>query len=114
MISKKVFITLAEAYMRQEKYNSEIYRFIKEAAKKYGQTPDFVGLSSDDSVITRAVVDVLGDDFSYYYYDCGHDYDEFNNNIYLADGGHPAVHSLGELYDFSVENGSIKDDGGKE
>lgn len=110
MISKSDFIKLAEAYRRQEAYTTELLDKIEATAKKYGQATDFVGLPFDNDNLTDAVLDILGDDFSYFNYDCGGDFNAFNKRITMPDGSHPMVECLGDLYDFSVREGSIKDE----
>lgn len=110
MISKSSFIKLAKAYRKQEAYTTELLDKIEATAKKYGQATDFVGLPFDNDNLTDAVLDILGDDFSYFNYDCRGDFNAFNKKITMSDGSHPMVECLGDLYDFSVREGSLKDE----
>lgn len=106
-MNKENFVKLAKGYIRQEKYEDEFRDLVYSTADKYGQDKDFLGLPLGTNKIMSPVLDILGDDFSYFHYDCGDDFEKFNNNIKLADGGHPNVHSLEDLYDFAKEQGSI-------
>lgn len=106
-MNKDIFVKLAEGYIRQESYEDEFRDLIYSTAGKYDQDKDFLGLPLGTNKIMNPVLDILGDDFSYFHYDCRNDFERFNNNIKLADGGHPNVHSLEDLYDFAKEQGSI-------
>lgn len=106
-MNKDIFVKLAEGYIRQESYEDEFRDLVYSTAGKYGQDKDFLGLPLGTNKIMNPVLDILGDDFSYFHYDCRNDFERFNNNIKLADGGHPNVHSLEDLYDFAKEQGSI-------
>lgn len=105
MIDKDSFIKLAKAYQKQEAYTSALLGNIKETAKKHGQITDFLGLPFDYDNLSQVVLDILGDDFSYYHYDCAGDFRAFNKNTIFADGSHPKVKNLSDLYDFSLEYG---------
>ena len=108
MIRKEDFIKLAKGFIQQDRYEDELRDIIHATAKKYKQELDFLGLPLATGVIMSPVLDILGDDFSYYWYDCGGDFDKFNSNITLEDGSHPEVHSLSDLYGFAKEQGSFK------
>lgn len=108
MITQQQFIKLAEAYKSQWEYENEVDEFIRKAAKKYGNDADFLGLSANCTRLMDAVADVLGEDFAYYCFDCDGDFATFNDNTTLKNGAHPSVHSLEELYDFAVSQGSIE------
>lgn len=103
MISKEQYVVLAKAFIQQEKYDDELMGTIKLTAKKYGQGSDFLGLCCGDGIIMRAVLDLLGDDFSYYLYECNGNFAKFNEGTCLSDGNHPNVQSLEDLYDFTME-----------
>lgn len=107
-MNKETFIALAKAYMRQERYEDEYFKALKDIAKKHKQEIDFLGLPMGSSLIMRPVADALGDDFSYFWYDCRGSFEKFNKGVVLADGSHPNVKSLEDLYDFAKEQGSIK------
>lgn len=107
-MNKENFVKLAKGYIRQEKYEDEFRDLVLSTAGKYDQEKDFLGLPLGTGAIMNPVLDILGDDFSYFHYDCGDDFEKFSNNIKLADGSHPDVHSLEDLYDFAKEQGSIK------
>lgn len=100
-LGKEAFIKLAETYSKQEKYENELNSSLKSITKKYDIYMDFVGLPISSSLIMNVVLDLLGDDFSYYFYDCGESFDVFNKNITLADETHPDVKDFGELWEYS-------------
>jgi hypothetical protein len=108
MITKKQFVKLAEAFISQVEYEDELSDTVQAVAKKYRRGIDFLGLPSDSEVLLDAVLNILGDDFSYYHFDCNKSFEQFNKNITMADGSHPNVHSLEDLYDFAVKEGSIE------
>lgn len=108
MITKKQFVKLAEAFISQVEYEEEVSKMILETAKKHGKDADFLGLTCDSSWLLDALLDIMGEDFAYYHYDCNKSFEQFNKNITMADGSHPDVHSLEDLYDFAVKEGSIE------
>lgn len=108
MISKEQFVKLADAYMRQDKYESELESAIFKVARDNEHPVDFLGLPYQSHLVSKAVLDVLGDDFGYYYFYCGGSFKQFNKNIQFKDTSHPDVKNLDDLYDFAVKEGSIK------
>ena len=108
MITKKQFVKLAEALISQVEYEEELSDTVHAVAKKYRRGTDFLGLPSDSEVLMGAVLNILGDDFSYYHFDCNKSFEQFNEKITMADGSHPDVHSLEDLYDFAVKEGSLE------
>ena len=60
---------------------------------------------SNDDLIMDVVLNLLGDDFSYYFYDCKENFDKFNKNTLLEGGKHPNVNNFGELWEFSQKYG---------
>ena len=107
-MNKETFVKLAEGYIKQEKYEDEFRDTIKALAGKHKQEVDFLGLPLGTNAIMSPVLDALGDDFSYFHYDCKDDFNKFNKNIVFKDGSHPNVRSLSGLYKFAKEQGSIK------
>lgn len=103
MISKEQYVHLAEAYIRQGEYEYELQDTVRQTAKKYGLSTDFLGRSEETGIIMGAVLDLLGDDFSYYFYECDGDFAKFNDGVCSMEGKHPNVHSLEDLYDFTME-----------
>ena len=108
MITKEQFKKLAKAYIKQEKYEDEITNAIYQVAKENEQETDFLGLPCRSGYLLEAILDILGDDFCYYHYDCENSFTKFSKNITYKDGSHPNVKTLDDLYDFAVEEGSIK------
>ena len=85
-LSKEAFIKLAEAYSKQEKYENELKSSVHSLAEKYKVYMGFIGLSSSSDLIMDVVLDLLGEDFSYYFYDYDESFNKFNKNTTLADG----------------------------
>ena len=108
MITNKQFVKLAEAFIAQVEYEEEVSKMILKTAKKHGKQTDFLGLTYDSSGLLDALSDVLGYDFCYYYYDCSKSFEQFNKKITMTDGSHPDIHSLEDLYDFAVKEGSLE------
>lgn len=106
-LSREAFIKLAEAYSKQENYEKELSNNLEAINEKYKVYMGFIGLSSSSELIMDVVLDLLGEDFSYYFYDCNESFDKFNKNTTLADGTHPTVKDFGELWEFSQKYGSV-------
>jgi len=104
-LSKEDFIKLAEAYSKQENYEKELSNNLETINEKYKVYMGFIGLSNSSGLIMDVVLDLLGDDFSYYFYDCDGSFDKFNKNILLEGGKHPNVNNFGELWEFSQKYG---------
>lgn len=83
-LSKEAFIKLAEAYSKQEKYEEELSNNLETVTEKYKVYMGFIGLSSSSELIMDVVLDILGEDFSYYFYDCNEDFNKFNKNTILG------------------------------
>ena len=105
-LSKEAFIKLAEAYSKQENYEKELSNNLETINEKYKVYMGFIGFPSASDLIMDVVLDLLGEDFSYYFYDCHESFDKFNKNTTLADGAHPNVNNFGELWEFSQGYGS--------
>nr|DAK63420.1 MAG TPA: hypothetical protein [Caudoviricetes sp.] len=100
-LGKEAFIKLAEAYSKQEKYENELKSSVHSLAEKYKIYAGFIGLTNTSDLIMDVALDLLGDDFSYYFYDCRESFDKFNKNTTLADETHPNVKDFGELWEYS-------------
>lgn len=100
-LSKEAFIKLAEAYSKQENYEKELSNNLEAVTEKYKVHMGFIGFPSASDLIMDVVLDLLGEDFSYYFYDYNESFDKFNKNTTLADGTHPNVKDFGELWEFS-------------
>lgn len=104
-LSKEAFIKLAEAYSRQENYEKELSNNLETINEKYKVCMGFIGLSNSSELIMDVVLDLLGDDFIYYFYDCDESFAKFNKNILLEGGKHPNVNNFGELWEFNKKYG---------
>ena len=102
-MTKKDWLKLAYAYISEAGYWYELYKTKFRIAEEHSIDTDFIGNDYFSGPMTSAVEDILGEDFCYWHYDCGKDFDEFNKKTTLQDGSHPNVHSLEELYEFSQE-----------
>lgn len=105
-MTKTEWVKLAGAYISEAGYWHDLYEFKHKNAEKYGLGTDFIGTDYFDGPITLVIEKLLGEDFSYWHYDCEKSFDEFNKRITLPDGSHPAVHSLEDLYDFGKGEGN--------
>ena len=104
-LNKEAFIKLAEAYSRQENYEKELSNNLETINEKYKVYMGFVGFPSASDLIMDVVLNLLGEDFSYYFYDCNQSLDMFNRNTTLADETHPNVKDFGGLWEFSRKYG---------
>ena len=100
-LNKEAFIKLAEAYSKQEKYEKELSNNLEAINEKYKVYMGFIGFPRASDLIMDVVLNLLGDDFSYYFYDCKENFDKFNKNTLLEGGKHPNVKDFGELWEFS-------------
>ena len=108
MLTREQFVKLAEAVVEHDNYAEDLRKCIIKTAKKHGQDVDFLGLPMQFVTLEDAIVDILGSDFSYWMFDCNQSFEKFNNRITFKDGSHPDVSSFDDLYDFAVEEGSLK------
>lgn len=105
-MTKAEWLKLAKAYITESGYWHELYELKIKTAEKHGLGTDFVGNDYFDGPLTAAIEDLLGDDFCYWCYDCDQSFEAFNKRVTFADGSHPNVQSLEELYEFAQkENG---------
>ena len=104
-LSKEAFIKLAAAFSNQENYEKELSNDLETINEKYKVYMGFVGFPSASDLIMNVVLDLLGEDFSYYFYDCREDFNKFNKNTLLEGGKHPNVNDFGELWEFSQKYG---------
>lgn len=104
-LSKEAFIKLAEAYSKQNNYEKGLKNSLKSVTETYKTHTDFIGFPISSDLIMDVVLDLLGNDFSYYLYDYGEDFNKFNKNILLEGGKHPNVNNFGELWEFSQKYG---------
>ena len=102
-LSKEAFIKLAEAYSKQENYEKDLRSHLTLITKRYEICMGFIDLPNTSELIMDVVLDLLGDDFSYYFYDCNEDFNKFNKNTILGDETHPNVKDFGGLWEFSQE-----------
>lgn len=100
---KKDWLKLAYAYIYEAGYWSELYKTKIRIAEEYTIDTDFIGNDYFSGPMTSAVESVLGEDFCCWHYDCNKSFEAFNKRVTLADGSHPNVHSLEELYEFAQE-----------
>lgn len=100
-VDEPTFLALAEAYVKDYSYLDELDNMQRELADKYTIEKDFLGLPYFGGNLFTAVSNLLGDDFSYWYYDCEQSFDKFNKNVTFKDGTHPDIHSLSDLWAFS-------------
>ena len=104
-LSKEAFIKLAEAYSKQDNYEKELNNNLNSIIEKYKIYTGFVGFPISSDLIMDVVLKILGEDFSYYFYDCNEDFNKFNKNTLLEGGKHPNVNNFGELWEFSQKYG---------
>ena len=99
-LSKETFIKLAEAYTKQENYEEELNESIISIIKKNKTYKGFARFPAFSDLIMNVVLDLLGDEFKYYFYNCSEDFNRFNKGHILADGTHLNVKDFGELWEF--------------
>lgn len=104
-LSKEAFIKLAEAYSKQESYERDLRSNLNLITKRYEVYMGFIGLPNSSELIMDVVLDLLGEDFSYYFYDYDESFNKFNKNTTLADGTHPNIKDFGDLWEFSQKYG---------
>ena len=103
-LDKETYIKLAEAYCKQEAYEEEAKKGILEVAEKHNVYLGFICLPTNSDLIMGVVYEILGDNFSYYFYECDKSFEKFNKGVTLKDGSHPNVQSFGDMWEF--ENGA--------
>ena len=104
-LSKEAFIKLAEAFSKQENYEKDLRSHLNLITKRYEICMGFIDLPNTSELIMDVLLDLLGEDFSYYFYEYDASFTKFNKNTTLADGTHPNVKDFGELWEFSQKYG---------
>lgn len=100
-MTKAEWAKLAQAYADESGYWDELYSAKRELAKKHHIETDFIGNDYFFGPLASVALEMLGDEFSYWFYDCERDFDALNSKITHPDGSHPDVHSLEDLYEYS-------------
>lgn len=100
---KTDWLKLAKAYIAESGYWHELYEAKIRIAKAHSIDTDFIGNDYFSGPMVSAVEGLLGEDFCYWCYDCNKNFEAFNKRVTLADGTHPNVHSLEELYELAQE-----------
>lgn len=100
-VDRNTFVALAKAFIKDYSYLDELDNTQRSLAEKFGIETDFLGLPYFGGNLFDTVIELLGDDFSYWYYDCEQSFDKFNENITFPDDTHPDIHSLEDLWKFS-------------
>lgn len=99
-LNKEQWVALAKAVWQDDCLLDELSEAKREINKKYGLDTDFVG---DDFGYLRTLttaVEILGETFDYFLYECDGDFKTFNERVtYTKDNSHPDVHNMEELYD---------------
>lgn len=99
-MEKRVWLKLAKAYVEDDLYYEELNDAIRAAADRHGICRDFIGLLFDGGNLADVTLEVLGNEFSYWFYECGKSFDKYNENTEV-DGVHPNAKSLEDLYDLT-------------
>lgn len=102
-LDKATFIKLAEAYINDYDFLSELDSKKRELADKYGIEKDFLGMDYFGGKLTETVFDLLGEEFAYWYCDCDKDFDKYNKGVELPDGTHPTASCLEDLWEYSCK-----------
>lgn len=98
-LDKETYIKLAKAYSKQEMYEDKVRKSIKTIAGEQGVYLDFIGLPVSTNPIMDTVLDILGDEFAYFFYECDRSLKEYNSKITLNDGSHPKARDFGDLWE---------------
>lgn len=98
-LSKEQWVSLAKAVWQDNRVLDEISEAKRRINKKYGLDTDFVGEDYGYLHTLTVAVEILGEEFDYFLYECDGDFKTFNERVtYIADGSHPDVHSMEDLY----------------
>jgi len=103
-MTKSEWLKLTKAYIAEAGYWYELHKTKIRIAKAHSIDTEFIGTDYFSGPMSSAVEGLLGEDFCYWYYDCDQSFEEFNKRVTFADGSHPNVHSLEELYEFAQED----------
>mgnify|MGYP003308376654 CR=1 FL=1 len=102
-MTKADWLKLADAYIAEAGYWHELHKAKIRIAEAHSIDTDFIGTDYFSGPMLSAVENLLGDDFCYWCYDCDQSFEAFNKRVTFADGSHPNVRSLEELYEFAQE-----------
>lgn len=98
-MNKESWLILAEAFIADQDAWNEMTEALHKIAHKARTDFDFRDLPYNAEQLVGGVASVLGEEFSYWYYDCKKSFSKYNKWVTLQDGTHPNIHSLEELYD---------------
>lgn len=101
-MTKKEWLKLAEAMVEEKAWFEELYDAKVGLARKHGGDTDFIGNDMFAGPVYLAVESLMGDDFTYWLYECGGSFADFRVRVTLKDGSSPEVYTLEDLYDFAV------------
>lgn len=104
-LDKETFTKLATAYSMQRNIYDDVENSINSALKKHcvEALPMYM-LADLNGAIMDEVLNVLGDEFAYWMYECDQDFDKYCQNIERKDGSHPDVHNFEEMWEFDHES----------
>ena len=98
-LNKDQWVKLAKAVWQDNRALNELSDAKQEINKKYGLETDFVGDDFGYLHTLSVVVEILGEEFDYFLYECDGNFQTFNERVtYIADNSHPDVHSIEDLY----------------
>lgn len=104
-MDKDTWVKLAKGFVKDQQFFGELEDAMRKIRTRAKTGLDYCNLPYEAEILVNTVSDVLGEDFSYWYYDCNKSFDKFNKRVtFLTDGSHPNVNSLEELYDFIKED----------
>lgn len=98
-LDKETWLKLAEAYVKDFSYLDKLDNVKRQLAEEHGIEKDFLGLDYFGGNLFNEVSTLLGDDFSYWYFDCERDFKRYNKNTTYPDGSHPKVKNLADLWE---------------
>ena len=102
-MNKESWLILAKAFISDQDCWKEMTEVLAKIASKAKTDFDFRDLPYNAEQLVGGVTSVLGEEFSYWYYDCEKNFKRFNEWITMPDGTHPKVKSLEDLYEFGKD-----------
>ena len=107
MIDKETWVKLAEAQIADRRYAEDLYDAKRRLAKHYNIEADFIGLDIFSGRANEAVDELLGEEFEYFMYECGGDWEEYNARCSSCAEEWKYVDTLEELYNISMGEDNV-------
>ena len=108
-MDKETFVTLGTAVADEVIYRDKMHNAVLDTARANNRSTDFIGVSYDSELLLDTILELLGEDYLFWLFDCEQDWDKFCSRTEI-NGKHPDIHSLEELYELYKQEAKHEED----